>query len=149
MLLLAVAVVFMLMGGAAYARSEEDCAAAWAAADTNRDGFITADEGGRYHAALGAQDKSIADGKLSRRDFMEHCQAGLFDLPKTDAAAPLKGANSFTESEAKNRVLARGYRNVSSLQKDADGIWRGTAELNGTKVNVAVDYKGNVVSKYP
>jgi hypothetical protein len=59
-----------------------------------------------------------------------------------------EGANSFTEKQAKDRVLAHGYRNVSPLQQDADGIWRGTAELNGIEVNVAIDCRGNVVSKY-
>jgi hypothetical protein len=145
----AAALAFILIAGGTFARNEEDCAAAWAAADTDKDGFITRDEGARYHAALGAEDKSIAEGRLSRSDFMYHCKAGLFDLPKTTPVVPLKGANSFTESEAKDRVLARGYRHVSPLQKDADGIWRGTAELNGIKVDVAVDYKGNVVRKYP
>jgi|SRR5271166_2578669 len=139
----------MLMGGPVLAMSMQDCAAAWAVADTNKDGFLTVEEGSRYFAAIGAGARSIANGKLSQTDFMAHCQAGLFDARGIDPAAPYKGANSFTEEQAKDRVLDHGYRNVSPLQKDADGIWRGTAELNGIKVNVAVDYRGNVVSKYP
>jgi hypothetical protein len=138
-------VLLMLMGGPTFARTEHDCDLAWATADTNKDGFLTAEEGSRYFAALGLGDKSLADGKLSKSDFMAHCLAGRFDA----RPAPRKGANSFTEGEAKERILTRGYRNVSGLKMDTDGIWRGTAELNGVKVNVAVDYMGNVVSAYP
>jgi hypothetical protein len=148
-LLSVVTLLFMLMGCSVLAMSKRDCGAAWAIADTNKDGFLTLEESARYFAAIGVGDRSIANGELSQTDFMAHCQAGLFDARQSDAAAPNEGANSFTEKQAKDRVLAHGYRNVSPLQQDADGIWRGTAELNGIKVNVAVDYRGNVVSKYP
>ena len=79
-------------------------------------------------------------------DFGKYCEAGLFDS-FFNMAAPVKGANSFTEREARERVLGRGYRNVSQLRIDRDGVWRGTAELNGIQIEVAVDYKGNVVPK--
>ena len=58
---------------------------------------------------------------------------------------PLKGANSFTESEAKKRAEARGYSEVTDLKKDQDGIWRGRANQQGKQVEIAIDYKGNVV----
>jgi hypothetical protein len=35
---------------------------------------------------------------------------------------------------------------VSDLKKDDDGIWRGTASQGGKSVQIAVDYKGNVVT---
>jgi putative membrane protein len=59
----------------------------------------------------------------------------------------LKGANSFTEAQAKDRALAAGLTSVSSLVKDGDGIWRGTAMKDGKTRKVAVDFKGNVVSQ--
>ena len=125
MLLSVVTLLFMLMGCSVLAMSKRDCAAAWAIADTNKDGFLTLEEGARYFAAIGVGDTSIANGELSQTDFMAHCRAGLFDARQSDAAAPNEGANSFTEKQAKDRVLAHGYRNVSPLQQDADGIWRG------------------------
>jgi putative membrane protein len=64
-----------------------------------------------------------------------------------DAGAPLKGANSFTEGQAKDRAASHGFTNVSALTKDGDGIWRGTAQMDGKAVNLAVDYKGNVVGQ--
>ena len=59
-------------------------------------------------------------------------------------AAPQPGANSFTEGEAKSRLEKAGYTDVSSLKKDDQGIWRGTASKNGKTVNVSLDYKGNI-----
>ena len=60
--------------------------------------------------------------------------------------APASGANSFTEEQAKSRIEERGFANVSELRKDNDGIWRGTAERDGRKVQVMLDFQGNVVT---
>jgi putative membrane protein len=60
------------------------------------------------------------------------------------SATPLPGANSFTENEARNRIEALGFTSVSALQKDDQGIWRGTAAKDGKTVKVALDFKGNV-----
>ena len=45
--------------------------------------------------------------------------------PKADADknAPLPGANSFTEGQAKSRLEANGYSNVTALKKDEAGVW--------------------------
>jgi hypothetical protein len=65
----------------------------------------------------------------------------------TNADAPAAGANSFTEGQAKSRIEAAGFSNVSGLTKDKDGIWRGTASQSGATVNVALDFQGNIVTK--
>jgi hypothetical protein len=65
----------------------------------------------------------------------------------TNAGAPAVGANSFTEGQAKSRIEAAGYSDVSGLAKDKDGIWRGMASKGGTTVAVALDFQGNVVTK--
>ena len=44
-------------------------------------------------------------------------------------------------------VHAAGYTDVSKLAKDDKVIWRGTATQSGNKIDVAVDYQGNVVAK--
>jgi hypothetical protein len=59
--------------------------------------------------------------------------------------APVAGANSFTESQAKARIESRGYANVSLLKKDDKGIWRGTAMKDGKPVQISLDFQGNVV----
>ena len=57
-----------------------------------------------------------------------------------------KGRNSFTESQAQGRIAKAGYANVSKLMKNENGVWQGTAMKDGAKVNVALDYKGNVTT---
>ena len=61
--------------------------------------------------------------------------------------APVAGANSFTEGQAKSRIEARGYTNVGNLQKDDSGVWRGKAMKGGKSVDVSMDFQGNVVAK--
>jgi len=63
---------------------------------------------------------------------------------KKTAAAPVKGANSFTMDEARRRIEAGGFAQVSDLKKDSDGIWRGTGMRDGAAVPVYCDYQGNV-----
>ena len=60
------------------------------------------------------------------------------------AAAPVKGANSFTMDEARRRIEAGGFSQVTGLKKDDDGIWRGQAMRSGASVSVFCDYQGNV-----
>jgi hypothetical protein len=61
--------------------------------------------------------------------------------------APVAGANSFTEGQAKSRIENKGFKDVSGLKKDDAGVWRGKAKQNGKAVNVSVDFQGNVVAK--
>src|SRR6187401_728350 len=60
--------------------------------------------------------------------------------------APVAGANSFTEEQAKSRIEDKGFSSVSGLKKDDAGVWRGTASQSGKSVTVSVDFQGNVVS---
>ena len=68
------------------------------------------------------------------------------DSTNRQVTAPVQGHNSFTEGEAKSRIEKMGFTNVSQLNKDADGVWRGQAMKDGSKVDVSVDYQGNVVT---
>ncbi|MGV7219048.1 hypothetical protein [Bradyrhizobium sp. UFLA05-112] len=63
---------------------------------------------------------------------------------QNNSNAPVAGRNSFTEGQAKSRIEAAGYSNVSDLQKDNDGVWRGKADKAGTKTDVSIDFQGNV-----
>jgi hypothetical protein len=63
---------------------------------------------------------------------------------QNNSNAPVAGRNSFTEGQAKSRIEAAGYSNVSNLQKDNDGIWRGKAQKGGTQREVSLDFQGNV-----
>ena len=63
------------------------------------------------------------------------------------AGTPQPGANSFTEGQARGRIEAAGYTNVTELQKDDQGIWRGRGMREGRQVNVALDFTGAVTSR--
>jgi putative membrane protein len=81
--------------------------------------------------------------------FGAHAQTSTtspMPAPKADADknAPLPGANSFTEGQAKSRLEANGYTNIGELKKDDNGVWKGTATHSGATVTVSVDYRGNI-----
>jgi len=61
--------------------------------------------------------------------------------------APVEGANSFTESQAKDRIEKAGYTGVKDLKKDDKGIWNAAGMKDGKAVSIALDYQGNVVPK--
>lgn len=63
---------------------------------------------------------------------------------QNNASQPVSGANSFTKGQARSRLMAHGYTNVSDLQKDSAGVWRGTASKNGQSGPISVDYQGNI-----
>ena len=66
--------------------------------------------------------------------------------PSRTGAAPVPGANSFSENQARARIAAAGYTSVLDLQRDAQGVWRGTATRDGKSQPVSLDYQGNVAS---
>ena len=61
--------------------------------------------------------------------------------------APITGANSFTEGQAKSRIESNGFSNVAELRKDDQGVWRGKATKDGRAVAVSLDFQGNVTSQ--
>ena len=64
-----------------------------------------------------------------------------------NATAPVEGANSFTEDQARERIIEAGYADVTGLTLDDKGVWRGTATKDGKSVGVALDYQGNIVTE--
>jgi len=64
-----------------------------------------------------------------------------------NATAPVEGANSFTEDQAKERITEAGYADVTELKLDDKGVWQGKATKDGKAVVVSLDYQGNVVAK--
>lgn len=65
---------------------------------------------------------------------------------KTNPTAPVAGANSFTEAQAKDRLAEAGYTDVTGLKLDDAGVWRATAMKDGKSLQVALDYQGNIVA---
>lgn len=75
---------------------------------------------------------------------------GLAQAPVAEAgknsAAPVAGANSFMESQARKLIESRGFSEVSPLVNDSQGLWTGTAKNGTATVRVSVDFKGNVTA---
>ena len=67
--------------------------------------------------------------------------------PSASSAPPIPGANSFTESEARSRIEASGYTNVTDLKKDSQSIWRGNAMKDGKPASISLDFQGHVVTE--
>lgn len=138
--------MMLLVPTTASAMTDAECTAAWVKADANKDGVLSESEASRYYAALRVAQKPVADGKLTQADFLTHCRADMFMTAAPVNGAPLAGANSFTETQARDRAAAAGFGTVSAMKKDDSGIWRGTAQDGAKPVKIAVDYKGNVVA---
>ncbi|NHT75588.1 hypothetical protein C8J35_11039 [Rhizobium sp. PP-F2F-G38] len=64
-----------------------------------------------------------------------------------NSTAPVEGANSFTEAQAKERIEAAGYTELDGLMLDDKGIWQAKAMKDGKSAAVSMDYQGNIVSK--
>ena len=127
------------------AMTDAECTAEWARADAQHTGIISEADAPRYFASLRLAGQTVEGGQLTEAVFLKHCKAGVFNKMALDADAPLTGANSFTEAQAKDRAVAAGLGSVSALKKDDNGIWRGTAANGSKTVQISVDYKGNVV----
>jgi len=125
--LVSAVIVFGFIGaGAAFAQTATDTPAPIAAAPTT-DTSTTDTQSNVTDPSAKASDAATADTG-----------------PKATTLAA--GANSFTESETRARLEAHGYSAVTGLVKDDQSIWRGKATMDGKPVNVAMDYKGNIVT---
>ena len=70
-----------------------------------------------------------------------------FEFSKTTNKEALPGAESLDEAQARLRIEAKGYSNLSRLQKDNRGIWRCRATMkDGSPVTVTLDLQGNIYS---
>lgn len=68
--------------------------------------------------------------------------------PETaNPTAPVEGANSFTQEQAKTRIEKAGYTDVKDLKKDDKGIWMAAGMKDGKAVMISMDYQGNIVAK--
>ncbi|MBW8787081.1 MAG: PepSY domain-containing protein [Rhizobium leguminosarum] len=68
-------------------------------------------------------------------------------IPDTkNPTAPVEGANSLTEAQAKDRIAEAGYTEVKNLKLDDNGIWMACGMKDGKAVS-ALDYRGNIVAR--
>ena len=72
-----------------------------------------------------------------------------FEFPNQVYRTTLPGSASLDKDQAKLRIEAKGYLDVSGLEKDGRGIWRGKATMkDGRRVDVTLDLEGNIYSEW-
>lgn len=123
-----------------------DCAAEFAALDTDGNGYVSAAESPSYAARAAVDGMTAGAEGLSQDDHLAICGSDSWSNATPQAGAPFEGANSFTEDQARERAVAWNVTDVSALVQDEQGIWRGTGMVAGNAVSVAIDYRGNVVT---
>jgi hypothetical protein len=64
---------------------------------------------------------------------------------------PAKGANSFTDDQARQRIQDHGYTVVGNLLKDGNGVWHAEVTKGESKTTtmVALDFKGTLTEEQP
>ena len=109
----------LIFSGSALAMTDVECNTLWKIADVNSDGKLSGTEGDRYLAMMRIANQTTgADGTLTETVFQESCKTDFFKIADADVDAPLSGANSFTEAQANDRIVARGISMPSSLLMD-------------------------------
>jgi hypothetical protein len=80
--------------------------------------------------------------------YPSYSAVGPFEFPNPTNRPALPGSASLDEDQAMLRIEAKGYLDVSRLEKDRRGIWRGKATLkDGRPVDVTLDLEGNIYSE--
>jgi hypothetical protein len=105
----------------------------------------------RNSLAIAAVLAFAATGALAQsqtppaKDGPQNSAINSSDSSNRQVSAPVAGRNSFTEGEAKSRMEKMGFADVTNLQKDDNGVWRGRATKDGKAIDVSLDYQGNVI----
>lgn len=97
----------------------------------------------RKNILAAAMAATLATGAFAQAHTGSHNPA-VKDASAQTTPMAAKGRNSFTEDQARGRIEKAGYTGVGKLAKNKNGVWQGTATKGGAKVNVGLDYKGNV-----
>ncbi|KPF74365.1 hypothetical protein IP88_08090 [alpha proteobacterium AAP81b] len=71
--------------------------------------------------------------------------AAIKDRDPQKVTSPAKGANSFTEDQARARLVEAGYT-VTRVSKQKD-VWTGSGSKDGKIVTIMLDYKGNITTR--
>lgn len=138
-----VTAVVASMTGLAFAQTQPTRPSAYATLPTMRSAFATAAISPCYPYSSFNPTSSCYTGTI----YPSYSAIEPFEFPKTTNKQALPGADSLNEDQVKLRIEAKGYSNVSGLQKDNHGIWRGKAIMkDGSPVAVILDLEGNIYS---
>jgi len=97
---------------------------------------------GTAHAQYGSVGTAAGNAARATGDAVE---SGAKAAGKAvDSGAKAVGNVFNTEGQAKAKIEASGYTNISGLNKDSYGVWHGKAQKDGNPVNISLDSQGNV-----
>jgi len=107
-------------------------------ATPNAPGIKTPDVG-----SGGVRPPTVGSGGATTPDVPSKTVTTPGVTPPSVAVNP-PNVSTMTETQARARITAQGYRNIQGLRQDASGQWHGTASLNGKSAAVTVDASGAV-----
>ena len=71
-----------------------------------------------------------------------------FEFPNEKNGQPSPRVMNLDANQVRSLIEAKGYSNISGLQKDGHGIWRGRGTMkDGQVVDVTFDLEGNIYSE--
>jgi hypothetical protein len=83
----------------------------------------------------------------SGTNYPSYSALAPFEFSKPNSKPKSKGSDNLYQDEARLRIEEKGYYDVTNLDKDSRGIWRGNARLeDGRTVDVTLDLEGNIYS---
>lgn len=111
------------------------------------------------YAAFAADDPGVAADK-GPLNLLSGSSAGKpagdptlrpIEAEEAPGKVSAKGANSFTEAQARRRMQDHGYNVVGNLLQDGNGVWHAEVTKGDSKEStmVALDYKGDLVEEQP
>src|ERR1700724_1797468 len=134
-----VAAVATSIAGSAFAQTQPTRLSAYATIPTIQSAFATAAISPCYPSASFNPTSPCYSGTA----YPSYSAIEPFEFPNATNRQALPGADSLNGDQARQRIEAKGYSDVSGLQKDNRGIWRGKATLkDGRSVAVVLDLDG-------
>jgi hypothetical protein len=146
-----------LLAGSAEAATDQECQSLWKTLDVNANGALEATEDTRgYSAAMQKSGVHLANPSVvSRDEFLGYCKTSIANV---DISSPANtkdfGKGDITPSknplamdDAKKKLEASGFKNVSGLSLDDKGVWHATAEADGKAKKVTIDAQGDIVGQ--
>jgi hypothetical protein len=95
-------------------------------------------------AAVASLTAGAAFAQFGEREFTKPPAQTKPATPPAGSAANPNTAATLTEAQAKARIEARGFTNVSDLKKGGQGMWTANAMKDGKSVQLSLDARGQV-----